>query len=264
MEMHFSEIDNNLNVGKSKSTDKSISKKRVTFEYNFDYDVEDVTEYQKMSTGSLKTQPEVELKEEPKIEVVKAEYNIKPKLSETNHKSSLGTFHTIYRQTPATANRVNVPLDTDSIPKKAPIQPVKKKQISYDDILNSMNMRVGPDGKLEIYSKKLQEHQQMQQQAQKQIPQNKKINIQNLQRPQMQGQTHLVEDEYEPSVLHNSPPLTKKQYKQLIVLDLIRKQQQQRRISQIKSTKLLFPNPNVHIGPRQGQGVNLNRFFNLK
>jgi hypothetical protein len=59
-------------------------------------------------------------------------------------------------------------------------------------------------------------------------------------------------------------PLTKKQYKQLVVLDLIRRQQEKIRLSQVKSTKLLFPNSNVRIATAPAQGINLNHIFRLK
>ena len=111
-----------------------------------------------------------------------------------------------------------------------------------------MNMRVGPDGKLQMYSQKLQDkfaEQQMRQQLQ-----------QPTQRQQQQQPNR--PEFFEPQ------PLTRKQYKQMVALDLIRRQQEQQRLNQIKSTKLLFPNPNVRITTAPTQGANLNRLFRLK
>jgi len=166
---------------------------------------------------------------------------------------NVGPFQTIQRQKPILNKpiRINAPVDASVLPTKPPLQPVKKKQISYDDILSSMRMQVGPDGKLQMYSQKLVEaNAQQQQELQKKQQQHYLPAVQRQQR-----------EEYE----FPRQPLTRDQYQQLVTLDLIRRQQEQQRLRQIKSTKLIFPNPNVHIttSPIQGAGANLNRLFRI-
>jgi len=193
---------------------------------------------------------------------------------------NVGKFQTINRQKPVIASsnaptRINAPVDSSMYTQKAPPKPIKKKQISYDDILNSMSMRVGPDGKLQMQSQKLQELQQQQQlekqqqllaqQPQRYLPPRHPQQIQQH-RPFQQPQQQFYQQQQQQQYVEQPPqqPLTKKQYKQLIVLDLIRRQQEQQRLSQIKSTKLMFPNPNVRISTAPIQGANLNRLFRLK
>jgi len=241
MELNFSEIDSN--------------KRRVTFEYEGenDDDVEDVGTFDNNSNFTPGPQEE------------SIKYN----------NPNVGKFQTINRQKPVpptnnASNRINAPMDASMYTQKAPPKPIiKKKQISYDDILNSMSMRVGPDGKLQMQSQKLQEmqhqqnlekqQQQMAQQPQRYLPQRHPQQIQQHRPFQQQQQQQQYYEEQPPQ-----QPLTKKQYQQLVVLDLIRRQQEQQRLSQIKSTKLMFPNPNVRISTAPNQGANLNRLFRLK
>ena len=238
MELHFTEMD------KSNSDKKRVS---FTYESSDDENVEDLGYADIISTPAINSTP---------VTNTKSNYN--PDLP------NVGRFQTVQRQKPATApassGRVNVPLDSSVLTQKAPPQPIKRKQISYDDILNSMNMRVGADGKLQMYSQKLQdEHMLQQQQLQRQPFQQQQQNRQGFQRQPFQQQQPAFQQQQQ---VEPQPPLTKRQYKQLLVLDLIRRQQEQQRLSQVKSTKLLFPNPNVRIGTRQP--VNLNKLFRLK
>ena len=169
---------------------------------------------------------------------------------------NVGRFQTIHRQRSVLnkPGRINAPIDASVVSTKPPAQPVKKKQISYDDILSSMSMRVGPDGKLQMYSKKLVEAnmQQQQQRQEQQQQQQKYLPAVKQQQPQQQQQ-------------QESPrqPLTREQYQQLVALDFNRRQQEQQRLRQIKSTKLLFPNPNVNISTAPNKGANLNHLFRL-
>lgn len=246
MELNFSEIDSN--------------NKRVTFEYEDENDdnVEDVGTFDNDSNFTPAPQEE----------------NIK------YNNPNVGKFQTIHRQKSApptnnALNRINAPMDASMYTQKAPPKIIKKKQISYDDILNSMSMRIGPDGKLQMHSQKLQEMQQQQnleklqqqqaQQPQRYLPPRHPQQIQQH-RPFQQQQPQQQQEYYQEYYGEQPPqqPLTKKQYQQLVVLDLIRRQQEQQRLRQIKSTKLMFPNPNVRISTAPTQGANLNRLFRLK
>jgi hypothetical protein len=217
MELNFTEIDSN--------------KKRVTFEFEGDNDdgAEDVMTFDAAPTNNTQLPP--------------SQQNVK------YNNPNVGRFQTINRQMPV-PTRINAPIDTTTIAQTPPVQPIKKKQVSYDDILSSMSMRIGPDGKLQMHSQKLVEDkiqkQQQQQQQQRQ---------QYLPRQQQQVQ---VQEQIEPR-----QPLTKKQYQQLVVLDLIRRQQEYQRLRQIKSTKLMFPNPNVQIVTAANNSAHLNRLFRV-
>jgi hypothetical protein len=214
----------NLNITES-------DKKRVTFEYEYEGEADNDDEYDQV--GYIEGNKFTSYEDTPKVGSFQTVQNQKGKEPEQIPSSS----------------RINAPLDASLFSRSsAPAQPIKKKQISYDDILGSMNMRVGPDGKLQMYSQKLQDkfaEQQMRQQLQ-----------QPTQRQQQQQPNR--PEFFEPQ------PLTRKQYKQMVALDLIRRQQEQQRLNQIKSTKLLFPNPNVRITTAPTQGANLNRLFRLK
>jgi hypothetical protein len=151
--------------------------------------------------------------------------------------------------------------------------PQKRKPISYDDILKSMNMKLGPDGKLQMYSEKLQEehiNQQIQQQHHQQNHQHNQIKQhqqQHHQQPHYNPIYHQNQPIYQtyspqnPPVETSMPPLTKRQYQQMLAIQILRRQQQQQRIKQIKSTKLLFPNPNVIITTSSRP---TNRLFGFK
>jgi hypothetical protein len=145
-----------------------------------------------------------------------------------------------------------------------------------------MGMVLGADGKLQIFNKNAVQHQQnqnivqrqqqnrniLQQQNRNTVQQQRNYPVQQQQQYQQQQyqqqqqfyqqqQAYSLQQEQE----EQSPPLTRRQYKQLVVLDLIRKQQEQIRISQVKSTKLLFPNSNVRISTAPTGAQNMNRLF---
>lgn len=228
MELNFTEVDSN--------------KKRVTFEYEGenDDDVEDVETFDNNSNFS--PQPEEE----------NVKYN----------NPNVGRFQTINRQRPVAPvqTRVNAPIDASVVAQRPPAQPIKKKQISYDDILGSMSMRVGPDGKLQMHSQKLAEANIQNQQQQQYLPrQQQQQQQQQWQQQQQQQQWQQEEQQQQPR-----QPLTKQQYQRLVALDMIRRQQEYQRLSQIKSTKLMFPNPNVRIATAPNNGADLNRLFRLR
>jgi len=200
-------------------------KKRVTFEYENEDEsnVEDVGYYDVDSKFVPNTSPNV------------------------------GKFQTIKnakQPDPKNNVRINAPMDASIVNQKVATQPisVKKKKLSYDDILNSMNMRLGSDGKLQIYSQKLNEHQN--QKKGEFAPAAR----QNSAAPTQYFQNNAVEQ----------PPLTKKQYQQIVALELLRRQQEIKRVNEIKSTKLLFSNAGNRISATPKNGVNLNHLFRFK
>jgi hypothetical protein len=233
MELNFSEVDAN--------------KRRVTFEYEgeSDDDVEDVGTFDNDTDFTPAPQEE----------------NVK------YANPNVGRFQTINRQRPVAPTRINAPIDASVVAQRPPPQPIKKKQISYDDILGSMSMRVGPDGKLQMQRQKLVEansQNQQQQQQQRYLP------TRYPQQQQQQEQRFLParypeqqQQEQEEQQQLPRQPLTRQQYQRLVALDMIRRQQEYQRLSQIKSTKLMFSNPSVRISTAPNNGANLNRLFRL-
>ena len=68
-------------------------------------------------------------------------------------------------------------------------------------------------------------------------------------------------DYKEPGVIEEPPkPMTKEEYRQMLIQDYIKRQQAQRRIAQIKSKKLLFHTNNINIAPNQNT-MDMNKLF---
>jgi hypothetical protein len=144
-------------------------------------------------------------------------------------------------------------------PKPEYEKPVQtKKNISYDEILNSMNM-VLVNGRLHfIPSNKFKSSSQNQNQNQN-IQQKKQNNdnsyIYNKYFKNFKDQEHIEDDT--PQV-----PLTPEEIKRNIIIHKIKQIQERKRIEQIKSRKLLFDTSNIHISQQANVSPpNLNKLF---
>ena len=184
--------------------------------------------------------------------------------------------------------------------KTQPINPSKKKQVTYDDILSSLNMTV-VDGKLQIVRNNVLEkgkanvvesninakvnasnvnskinskaninynqihqkfQQQQQQQPQRQQTQSNNVSrIQSLQTPyERQQQQYQLEQEV-------PEPLTREQYKKMVMIQYLNNEAQKRRINEMKSKKMMFStisNNNINISSQRGNSADLNRLFPRK
>jgi hypothetical protein len=165
------------------------------------------------------------------------------------------------------------PLDTyiEEPPKNMKQTISKKPKISYDDILSSLNLKVN-NGKLEYiqakpshpgdhlktcYRKQESQQSRQSQQSQFQPP------------PIQQGQNSYIYNkyfkDYRDPVQEPLEPiyLSPQEYKRQIILEIIRRNQERKRIAQIKSKKLLFaqnnPTPPVYSAPNN----DLNKLFRL-
>ena len=166
-----------------------------------------------------------------------------------------------------------------------PVQ--KKKKISYDDILNSLNLVVNKSGVLQYMSvnpaNENQEQQQPQysqqqpqysQQQQPQYSQQQQYTQQNQQQikgkpldPQVKN-SHIFnkyfKDYKDPNVEYVEEvkvPQTIEEYNQMLLQDRIKRIQERNRIAQIKSTKLLFEsssNNSINIGNNIGNNQNIH------
>jgi hypothetical protein len=164
-----------------------------------------------------------------------------------------------------------------------------KKQVTYDDILSSLNMTV-VDGKLQIVRNNVLEkgkaninekpnasnvnskinskaninynqiHQKFQEHSQPRN-QNSSTNvsrIQSLQTPyERQQQQYQLEQEV-------PEPLTREQYKKMVLIQYLNNEAQKRRINEMKSKKMMFStisNNNINISAQRGNSADLNRLF---
>ena len=151
----------------------------------------------------------------------------------------------------------NVTGPTKSAIKKVvrPHVPEQKPKISYDDILSKMGMFVA-DGQLHL----LDEHpKQVQQQIMKQQQQQQPIqNITPISTPQ----NSYIYNKYFSNETQNANigprvPRSLQEYRHMLVQDIVQKQ----RVRQIKSTKLIMPNSNIHFAPYSSH--NMNKLFSF-
>jgi len=148
--------------------------------------------------------------------------------------------------------RENVP--TKSAIKKVvrPRVPDQKPKISYDEILSKMGMFVA-DGQLHLLDE--QSPQIKQQFKQQQQP------IQNI-NPISTPQNSYIYNKYFSNENQNADigprvPRSLQEYRNMLVQDILQKQ----RIRQIKSTKLVMPNSNIHFAPYSSH--NMNKLFSF-
>jgi hypothetical protein len=127
----------------------------------------------------------------------------------------------------------------------------QQKQVTYDDILSSLNMKV-VDGKLQIVRNTNLENMKSNPLKQPQE--------QQYQQPQKKYQQFQPEKQQQ-----QVPIMTKQQYVQMVAAHNLKLLRERQRIQEIKSTKLLFSNPVAHtnINISQNRG-DLNRLFRFQ
>lgn len=142
---------------------------------------------------------------------------------------------------------------------------IDKPKISYDDILSSLNMVVN-NGVLQFAKPINQPQQSNKQQSNKQEVKRVTINAQANQQPQKPQYSYITnkyfKDYYQQQSVIEEPevPMTKEEYKKMLIQDYINRQQAQRRISEIKSKRLLFDTRNINISPNQ-MPRDMNKLF---
>jgi len=172
---------------------------------------------------------------------------------------------------------------------EVPKPPPKKKKVSFDDILSNMNIVVGQNGALQFMTPLPPQNEQNQ--YQNQYPQQNQYSQQNQYQNQYQNQNFKqpikVQKTQEPldlSVKHsyiynkyfkdyqdaNAPapevkvPKTMEEYRQMVLEERIKREQQIKRISEIKSKKLMFTaNPNMQIGNPRNIQASKNNLRNM-
>jgi hypothetical protein len=145
----------------------------------------------------------------------------------------------------------------------------KKPSVSYDDILNSMNM-VSINGRLHfIPTSKLQNTQNNI--NTKTTPLSKQTNyINNIHQQINNNQNSYIYNKYfqnnknEQEPFQNDIPtvsLTPDEIKRRLIIHRLKQIQERKRIEQIKSKKLLFDTSNIHISNQSNNPPNLNKLF---
>jgi hypothetical protein len=145
----------------------------------------------------------------------------------------------------------------------------KKPKVSYDDILSSLNMVVN-NGVLQFAKpvKQEQKNQEVKSQQKKQVSIRAPQQQQQQRQQQHPHQNNYITNKYfkdykeQSQDINEEPPkpLTKEEYRQMMIQDYINRQQAQRRISQIKSRKLLFDTQHISIAPNQ-MPKDMNKLF---
>jgi hypothetical protein len=159
------------------------------------------------------------------------------------------------------------------------VEKPKIKKVSFDDILTNMNLVVSKDGTLRSmipktnnvlnFNSDYNQQQYSQQQYQQQ-------QYSQQQYPQQTQQQYVQQEPLDPSVKHSfiynkyfkdykdatTPPEVKvpktiEEYKQMLLEDKIERIKQQKRISEIKSTKLFFTTNTGGNGPINSSRNNL-------
>ncbi len=140
-------------------------------------------------------------------------------------------------------------------------QSSKKKKVTFDDILTNMNLVVNKSGVLQFMAPN-QDHTQHPDQVQHQYPvKNNTYPVKNntypLQNPRL---VEIKKEQIEPAVKHSyiynkyfkdyqdanpavpeiKVPKTKEEYLKMLVEERLRQIEERKRISQIKSTRMLF------------------------
>ena len=138
----------------------------------------------------------------------------------------------------------------------------KKPKVSYDDILSSLNMVVH-NGVLQFAKPIEQKAEKSQQKKQVTINAPQKQQKQSFQHQQNNYITNKYFKDYKDEsqgVVEESKPMTKEEYKKMLIQDYINRQNAIRRISQIKSKKLLFNTQNISIAPNNNPR-DMNKLF---
>jgi hypothetical protein len=163
------------------------------------------------------------------------------------------------------------------------VAPPPPRKVTYDDILSSLNMTV-VNGKLQItrnavaesiktnnfnpdsvpqQTKKIIQPQQQQQRQQQQqgLRQNNVLDKMRQQQQVFQQQQQMFQQQQQPNV--DVPIMSKEQYKQVVAANYLKALDQQQRIRNMKSTKMMFSNSSIGISPISGNngGDNMNRLF---
>jgi hypothetical protein len=188
-------------------------------------------------------------------------------LQDNTSTPSLNSFQTIQKQ------------QAQITPQKQPHQQPQQQQqqnkpISYDDILSNMNVCL-VNGKLQFNrtdegvknqkpANKSVRFQPQQQQQQQQRPQQQQRNLR-----QNTNTAPYYQQQQQQQQAIPTQPLTPQERKRLFIIQQLQQQAKINHLNNVKSKKLLIPNPNIQSSSMMGLGgsrstIPVDRFFRLK
>lgn len=150
----------------------------------------------------------------------------------------------------------NIPINQNESSKKIKNNIHKNQQITYEDILNKMNMCVS-NGKLYLTDRQTQQtlkNTQIQQKQKQQIQPEHQLN-------HMHNNSYIYNKYFKNEFNQPTPikkPKTIKEYKLMLLQEYI----QRHRIKQIKSKRIVIPSSTINFSENASQ-ANLNRLFNF-
>ena len=160
---------------------------------------------------------------------------------------------------------------------------IPQKKVTYDDILNSLNLKVN-NGKLEYIQSSLQTPtfqtitqqttlkttpQKQHLQPTPQTSQKKQVSFHQELSPELKNSSiyNKYFKDYKDPFEEEEPQkiMTREEYKQFIIQDYINKIKAKKRISEIKSKKILFSNSSNQVNQPTNisQSTNLNKLFHF-
>jgi hypothetical protein len=190
--------------------------------------------------------------------------------SDDNRDTNIDSYKTYYDGlTPQTRNNNNN--------NNKRLNKPKKKTVSYDDILSSMNTIV-IDGKLEFIRKDRLQTIIENQQPQKWNTDKKKVTFNQMPQQQIDKSSYIYnkffkgyKDETQNEIEEPRRPLTKNELIKQLIINKANAINERNRIAEIKSTKLLFNNNNnrnIVINsryiPPNPSGIGMNHLFRFK
>jgi len=159
------------------------------------------------------------------------------------------------------------------------VAPPPPRKVTYDDILSSLNMQV-VNGKLQITRNVTAENIKTNNFNPNSIPQNAPQQTKKIIQPQQQQQGarqnnafdqirqqqqmfQQFQQQQQQQQMPEVPIMSKEQYKQAVAANYLKALEQQQRIKNMKSTKMMFSNSSIGISPILGKngGGDLNRLF---
>ena len=161
------------------------------------------------------------------------------------------------------ANYLEVKKENNSYWENNVVEVKKKKKVTYDDILTSLNLVVAPNGVLQYMNAKPNAFND--ESPMMSHPQSILKNPMKQEQIQPQVKHSYIYNKYfksykDTTIIEEEPrkPMTRAEYQKMVIEDLIKKRLAQKRVAQIKSKQMAFTNNNQ---PIYASRNNLNHLF---
>jgi hypothetical protein len=152
-------------------------------------------------------------------------------------------------------------------------QTTKRKKVSFNDILSNMSLVVDKKGVLQFikpnYNVEHSQYPEYEQPVQQYYPEMQQYNVEKQQAPPIEPSvkhSYIYNKYFKDYANANAPPPEKKipktieEYNQMIYEERIKRIEQQKRIAEIKSTKLMFTTtPDNHVNNVNQRNIQASR-----